>query len=66
MSMKHERNATMAKPKPFPLSRLAPSQMLLLGLASQGRSPGRGTGRLRLGKQSEPEHAQPAIGGGAA
>jgi hypothetical protein len=27
---------------------------------------GRGTGRLRLGKQSEPEHAQRAIGGGTA
>ena len=26
---------------------------------------GRGTGRLRLGKQSAPEHAQRAIGGGA-
>ena len=26
---------------------------------------GHGTGRLRLGKQSAPEHAQRAIGGGA-
>lgn len=27
---------------------------------------GRGTGRLRLGEQREPEHAKRALGGGAA
>jgi hypothetical protein len=64
--MKQERSATLAEPKPSPLSHLASSQVLLLGLASQRRAPGRGTGRLRLGKQSAPEHAQRAIGGGAA
>jgi len=54
------------KPKPSPLSYLASSQVLLLGLASQRRAPGHGRGRLRLGKQSAPEHAQRAIDGGAA
>jgi hypothetical protein len=43
--------------------------------APEGRAPaagvkpkpsGRGAGRLRLGKQSAPEHAQRALGGGAA
>ena len=36
------------------------------GEAQDGPNEGRGAGRLRLGKQSEPEHAQRAIGGGAA
>jgi hypothetical protein len=36
------------------------------GEAQDGPNDGRGTGRLRLGKRSEPERAQCAIGGGAA
>lgn len=64
--MKQERSATLAEPKPSHLSHLASSQVLLLGPASQRLAPGRGTRRLRLGKRSAPEHAQRAIGGGAA
>lgn len=66
MRPQQERRATLAQPKPSPLSHLASSQVLLLSFASQRRVPGRGTGRLRLGESNEPEHASRAIGGGAA
>jgi hypothetical protein len=66
MNTKQERSATLAQPKPSPLSHQASSQVLLLGLASLRRVPGCGTGRLRLGKRSAPEHASRALGGGAA
>ena len=58
-------SATLARPKPSPLPHLASSQVLLLGLASQRRVPGCGTGRLRRRERSEWERAQRASGGGA-
>jgi hypothetical protein len=44
MSTKQELSATLAQPKPSPLSHLASSQVLLLGLASQRLVPGCGGG----------------------
>ena len=69
MSMKHERSATLAKPKPereAGAERHRANVRPQRGEAQAGPNEGRGTGRLRLGKRSEPEHAERAIGGGAA
>ena len=69
MSTQQERSATSATIR---RRRIGPAAKQT---APKGRAPlarvkpkpeGCGTGRLRLGKRSAPEHAQRAIGGGAA
>ena len=72
--MKQERSATLAEPTMPPkrsAGGIGPNRRSRLrGRRPEGKArakpAGRGTGRLRLGKQSAPEHAQRAIGGGAA
>ena len=69
MSTKQVRSATLAQPKPEREAGAERHRTFVRprrGEAQDGPNEGRGTGRLRLGKRSAPEHAPRALGGGAA